>query len=58
MEKIHRSEALSAIHEAASNLHDAGVLNKDTLRHFDERCLTPAGRKRVGQDSSDKTALS
>ena len=41
MSKTYRSEALAAIHETASDLHDAGVMNKRTLRKFDERCLTP-----------------
>jgi putative transcriptional regulator len=40
MSKTYRSDALSAIHEAASDLHDAGVMDKRTLRDFDELCLT------------------
>ncbi len=39
--KTYSSNALAAIHEAASNLHDAGVMNKRTLREFDALCLTP-----------------
>jgi putative transcriptional regulator len=38
--KRYRSDALGAIHEAASDLHDAGVMDKRTLRGFDELCLT------------------
>ncbi len=41
MRKTYRSEALAAIHETASDLHDAGVMDKRTLRKFDELCLTP-----------------
>ncbi len=41
MKKKYRSEAFSAIHETASDLHDAGVMDKRTLRKFDELCLTP-----------------
>ena len=41
MSKAYRSDALAAIHEAASDLHDAGVMRKRTLREFDELCLTP-----------------
>ncbi len=41
MSKTYRSEALAAIHETASDLHDAGVMDKRTLRNFDELCLTP-----------------
>lgn len=38
--KTYRSDALAAVHEAASDLHDAGVMAKRTLRKFDELCLT------------------
>lgn len=41
MTKTYRSDALAAIHETASDLHDAGVMDKRTLRRFDELCLTP-----------------
>ncbi len=40
MTKTYRSDALAAIHETASDLHDAGVMDKRTLREFDELCLT------------------
>ena len=41
MGKTYRSEALAAIHEAASDLHEAGLMDKQTLRKFDGLCLTP-----------------
>lgn len=41
MPKTYRSDALGAVHETASDLHDAGVMDKRTLRKFDELCLTP-----------------
>lgn len=41
MSKTYRSDALAAIHETASDLHDAGIMDKRTLRAFDELCLTP-----------------
>lgn len=37
----YRSELLAAVHETASDLHDAGVMQKRTLRRFDAMCLTP-----------------
>jgi putative transcriptional regulator len=40
MSKTYRSDALAAIHETAADLHDAGVMDKRTLRSFDELCLT------------------
>ena len=41
MSRTYRSDALAAIHETASDLHDAGVMDQRTLRSFDELCLTP-----------------
>jgi len=41
MSKTYGSDALAAIHETASDLHDAGIMAKRTLRQFDELCLTP-----------------
>lgn len=41
MAKQYRSHLLAAIHETAEGLHDAGVMDKCTLREFDELCLTP-----------------
>jgi len=41
MTKKYRSDVLGAIHETASDLHDAGVMDKCTLRKFDKLCLTP-----------------
>jgi putative transcriptional regulator len=41
MSKTYWSDALAAIHETASDLHDAGVMDKRTLRGFDNLCLAP-----------------
>ncbi|MCY3606533.1 MAG: DNA-binding transcriptional regulator [Gammaproteobacteria bacterium] len=41
MNKRYRSEALASAHETAFGLHDAGVIPKQTMRVFDEMCLTP-----------------
>ncbi|MCA8929029.1 MAG: DNA-binding transcriptional regulator [Alphaproteobacteria bacterium] len=41
MPKQYKSGALAAIHETAAGLSDAGVLTKQTMRAFDELCLTP-----------------
>lgn len=41
MKMKYRSDALRAIHETSCDLHDAGVMDKSTLRKFDEMCLTP-----------------
>lgn len=37
----YRSRLAEAIHETASGLHRAGLLDKETLRSFDASCLTP-----------------
>src|SRR5450631_3691989 len=39
--KTYKSDILAAIHETVSGCYDAGVIDKQTMRHFDETCLTP-----------------
>jgi putative transcriptional regulator len=41
MTKQYRSQAMASIHETAEGLHAAGVMDKRTMRKFDEACLTP-----------------
>lgn len=41
MAKKYRSEAFAAIHETMEALHDVGAINKQTMREFDDSCLTP-----------------
>lgn len=41
MRKQYRSPLLSSIHETAEGLHAAGVMDKRTMREFDELALTP-----------------
>lgn len=41
MAKQYRSNPLAAVHETALGLHEAGVMDKRTMRAFDEMCLTP-----------------
>src|SRR5882757_284131 len=41
MKKQYRSPLMASIHETASDLRDAGVMSKQTMRKFDEACLTP-----------------
>ena len=49
MKKTYRSEALGAVHETVSDLHDAGLMDKRTLRKFDELCLTPVRPMQPGE---------
>ena len=51
MGRTYRSDALGAIHETASDLHDAGLMDKQTLRKFDALCLTPIRQMRPEQIS-------
>jgi putative transcriptional regulator len=41
MNKKYRSQAFASIHETMEALHDIGALDKQTMREFDEACLTP-----------------
>lgn len=41
MTKQYRSRAMASIHETAEGLHAVGVMDKQTMRKFDEACLTP-----------------
>jgi|ERR1700680_760000 putative transcriptional regulator len=39
--KSYKSGVKAAIHETASGLYDVGLIDKQTMRRFDESCLTP-----------------
>ena len=39
--KAYKSDVKAAIHETALDLHEAGLIDKQTMRRFDESCLTP-----------------
>jgi putative transcriptional regulator len=41
MSKKYRSEAMASIHETMEALHEVGAIDKQTMRRFDEACLTP-----------------
>jgi len=41
MSKQYRSRIMAAIHETAEDLHAAGLVDKRTMRKFDDACLTP-----------------
>jgi putative transcriptional regulator len=42
MPRTYKSEALAAVHEMMEGLHEAGSIDKRTLREFDESCLVQA----------------
>jgi putative transcriptional regulator len=41
MTKQYRSRVLASVHETAEGLTGTGVMSKQTMREFDELCLTP-----------------
>lgn len=41
MAKQYRSDALASIHETMEALHEVGAIDKQTMREFDDTCLTP-----------------
>ena len=41
MNKKKKSSILAAVHETASGLHRAGVMDQVTMREFDTMCLPP-----------------
>ncbi|AGA91899.1 putative transcriptional regulator [Thioflavicoccus mobilis 8321] len=41
MAKQYRSDAMAAIHETMEALQEVGAIDKQTMREFDEACLTP-----------------
>jgi len=40
MKKRYRSPVTASIHETAEGLHSAGVMDRQTMRKFDDACLT------------------
>jgi putative transcriptional regulator len=49
MKKQYRSPLMASIHETAEDLHSAGIMDKRTMREFDELCLTPVQTLRPRQ---------
>ena len=44
MAKTYKSQAMAAVHEMLEGFHESGAIDKQTMREFDEACLTPAAR--------------
>jgi putative transcriptional regulator len=42
MAKKYRSEILASIHETMEALHEIGSIDQQTMREFDDACLTQA----------------
>ncbi|WMW64622.1 DNA-binding transcriptional regulator [Nitratidesulfovibrio liaohensis] len=41
MTKTYKSDLLAAVHETAEALHAHGVIDKVTMKEFDDSCLAP-----------------
>jgi putative transcriptional regulator len=41
MTKTYRSKAAAAVHETVQDFYDVGLADKQTMKKFDELCLTP-----------------
>jgi putative transcriptional regulator len=41
MTKTYKSEAMAAVHEMMEGFQQTGAIDKQTMREFDEACLTP-----------------
>lgn len=39
--RTYKSDAFAAIHETVSDLYEAGMIDKQTMRRFDDSCLMP-----------------
>ena len=42
MAKTYKSEAMAAVHEMMEGFHQTDAIDKQTMREFDEACLTAA----------------
>lgn len=42
MRKTYKNDMMRVLHEGVADLHESGLVDKATMRRFDERCLTPA----------------
>lgn len=41
MTKVYKSKIAAAMHETMEGFYNSGVIDKKTMREFDELCLTP-----------------
>ena len=47
--KKYKNDIKAAIHEMASGLHGVGMIDKQTMRRFDDSCLTPIHEFRASE---------
>lgn len=49
MKKQYRSRILASVHETAKGLYEAGLMDNETMREFDENCLISAPEIATGE---------
>ena len=49
MPKTYRSEIAASVHETAEGLHETGLIDKRTMRQFDESCLSAVTALSAGE---------
>jgi len=52
-----RTEALAAIHETMTALHQTGIIDDKTMRRFDKACLTPVRPRLVTKPKPSLTPV-
>lgn len=52
-----KSAILEAVHEIAQELHQAGVMNKTTMREFDSLCLPPITKRQTDEIKQVREAV-
>ena len=40
MSKVYKSEIMASVHDMVEGFHQSGIIDKQTMREFDEACLT------------------
>jgi putative transcriptional regulator len=58
MAKAYKSEAMAAVHEMMEGFYQSGAIDKQTMREFDDACLTavePMPPRKSAQSGSANT---
>ena len=50
-----KSKALASAHAIVSGLHKLGLIDKETMREFDEACLSPIKNSQSADKSGEVT---
>jgi len=53
MRKTDNSDAMKAIRETMADLHNAGLVDNETMHHFEQRCKTLLAKRNSQQLQND-----